>query len=111
MQTTLLCAFCKQPPKQKGHYSRVNAEIEMDIEEKRETIAELKKEIKDPEQEILDAEKFELDFEPEEGEEVLYPCDCIVPTLEEDFRTLKYDNESLIRTFKEEIRNREKKLK
>lgn len=111
MQTTLLCAFCKQPPKQKGDYSKVNAGIESDIEDNRETIAELKKEIKDAEEELLDAEEFELDLEPEEGEEDIYSCDCIVPTLEEDLNTIRYENNSQIRTLEEEVRGLQKKLK
>ena len=109
MQTTLLCAFCKQPPKQKGDYSKLNADIEIDIEEKRETIAELRKEIKDAEEEIERVEQEELELVPDPGEEDIF--DCYLPTLEEDFNELKYENESQIRTLEEEIRDLEKKMK
>lgn len=111
MQPTLFCAFCKQPPKQRGDYSKVNAEIGSDIEDNREQIAELKKEIKDAEEEIIDAEGFELDLEPEEGEEVIFPCDCIVPSLEEDLKCTKYENDSQIQILEEEIKELKRKIR
>ena len=114
-QKLLSSFFCTQPmPTAAAQQATaefnecINDDILAEIEDKRDRILELRKEIGDDEEAILNAEEDEIDAEPDEGEEVIF--DAEVPTLEEDLKYTRYENEADIRTIEEEIAELEVKL-
>ena len=81
----------------------------LEIEEKKERIAELKEEIEDDEDALRRAEEDELDLEPEPGDEDIF--NAVAPMLEEDLTQTRYENEKEIRALECEICEMEAKLK
>ena len=84
-------------------------DIVLEIEEKQERIAELRREIGDDEEALLNQEEDEIDMEPDEGEEVIF--DAVTPQLEVDLGYTRAENEEEIRELEEEIAEMEAKLK
>ena len=119
-QLSLSSIFCIQPapsPAARQATEERNQEIHqetqddimLEIEEKKERIAELRTEIEDDEDALRRAEEDELDLEPEPGDEDIF--NAVAPMLEEDLTQTRYENEKEIRALECEICEMEAKLK
>jgi len=115
-QLTLSSTFSAQPEPtvaahqaMQAHSATIHEDIIVEIEEKQERIAELKKEIGDAVEHIATVEEGELDLEPDENEEVIFYAE--VPQLEADLEYTRVENEEDIKALEEGIEELEEKLK